>query len=100
MAIVYRNGRPYLYKSIRRNGKVTSEYRGCGPDKLLFDRLEAIERQRAEDAREDWKTEVKRMQTEERAVAEMSDRVDSLAGEALVGAGFHRHKRQWRKRGG
>src|SRR5262249_1606950 len=30
MALVYRNGRPYLYRSVRRDGRVTSEYRGSG----------------------------------------------------------------------
>jgi hypothetical protein len=30
MALVYRNGRAYAYKSIRRGGRITSEYRGSG----------------------------------------------------------------------
>ena len=30
MGLVYRNGRPYLYRSVRRGGRVTSEYLASG----------------------------------------------------------------------
>ena len=33
MGLVYRNGRPYLYRSKRRGGRVTSEYVGITPEK-------------------------------------------------------------------
>ena len=98
MALVYRGGRPYLYKSVRRGGRVTSEYVASGESAVLISRLEAAGRQREDDRREDWKTAVERMETEERAVAEMFDRIQSLADAALVLAGYHRLKRQWRKR--
>jgi hypothetical protein len=98
MALVYRDGRPYYYKSVRRRGRVTSEYQGAGEAAVLMARLDAADRRRDEDRREDWKAEVERMEAEERANAEMFDRVQSLADAALVAAGFHRHKRQWRRR--
>ncbi len=41
MALVYRNGRPYLYRSVRRGGRVTSEYLGRGIDAQLIAALEA-----------------------------------------------------------
>ena len=44
MGLVYRNGRPYLYRSVRRGGRVTSEYVASGIDALLIDRLEGVER--------------------------------------------------------
>ena len=40
------------------------------------------------------------MEAEDRAVATMFDRIEDLAAAALVAAGFHRHKRQWRRRRG
>jgi hypothetical protein len=100
MGLVYRNGRPYLYQSVRRGGRVTSEYRGSGPTALLIGRIEAGERQQAVDCEEDWKAERERMETEEQAVAEMFDRIATLAEAALVVAGFHRHRGRWRKHRG
>ena len=44
MGLVYRNGRPYLYRSVRRAGRVSSEYVGRGEDALLIAALETIER--------------------------------------------------------
>ena len=44
MGLVYRNGRPYLYRSVRRGGRVTSEYLGRGIDALLIAALEADDR--------------------------------------------------------
>ena len=40
MALVHRNGRPYLYRSVRRGGRVTSEYMGGGIDAQLIAALE------------------------------------------------------------
>jgi hypothetical protein len=100
MALTYRRGWPYLYKSVRRGGRVTSEYVASGESAALIDRMEAIDRQRSNDAREDWKAERERMEAEDRAVAAMFVRVEDLAAAALVAAGFHPHKRQWRRRRG
>ncbi len=41
MGLVYRNGRPYLYRSVRRDGRVTSEYVAGGEDAFLIGALEA-----------------------------------------------------------
>ena len=45
MALIYRAGRPYLYRSIRRNGRVTSEYRGSGETALLIAALDRLDRE-------------------------------------------------------
>lgn len=44
MAVVHRNGRSYIYRSVRRNGRVTSEYGGSGECALLIAQMETIER--------------------------------------------------------
>jgi hypothetical protein len=36
MAIVYRNGRPYCYRSERRGDRVASTYMGSGEDAILI----------------------------------------------------------------
>ena len=44
MATIYRNGRAYRYKSIRRDGRVTSEYGGSGEFAALMAEIDAHER--------------------------------------------------------
>jgi hypothetical protein len=44
MTLVHRNCRAYLYRSLRRGGRVTSEYVGSGIDAPLIADLEADER--------------------------------------------------------
>lgn len=48
MALVDRDGRPYLYRSVRRNGRVTSEYRASGEAAVLIHALEAVAREERE----------------------------------------------------
>ena len=44
MGLIYRDGRPYLYRSVRRGGRVTSKYLAGGIDAQLIATLEDIER--------------------------------------------------------
>jgi hypothetical protein len=53
LGLVYRDGRSYVYRSVWRGGRVTSEYRGSGEDALLIDALEKIEQ--AERGSERWR---------------------------------------------
>src|SRR5262245_66561849 len=99
MALVFRNGRPYLYKSIRRGGKVTSQYVGSGEDALLINALETIERDEQDYERYRERANRKQLDDLERALDELAQRAQDLAHEALSAAGYHRHDRgQWRKR--
>jgi hypothetical protein len=99
MGLVYRNGRPYLYQSKRRGGRVTSEYRGSGTDALLIDALETIDRgERDEDIRQQ-RSERKQLDDLERALDDLAEQARDLAREALSAAGYHQHHRgDWRKR--
>src|SRR4051794_19261290 len=57
MATVLRNGRPYSYQSVRRNGRVTSEYRGAGELALIraqFDAEDATLRKQQRAERRRW----------------------------------------------
>lgn len=98
MGLVYRNGRPYLYKSVRRGGRVTSEYVGSGEDALLINALETIDRDEKDYERHEQRAERKRLDDLERALDEMAVRARDLACEALSAAGYHQHHRgEWRK---
>ena len=48
MALLYRNGRPYLYKSSREGGRVVCRYQGSGETAVLIAQMEAIESQERE----------------------------------------------------
>jgi hypothetical protein len=98
MALVYRNGRPYLYRSIRRDGRVTSEYRGSGEWTIDTAKLEALEREDRELARFEAQAKRERLEAVERTLVEYFERVEDLAGAALYAAGYHRPKREWRRR--
>lgn len=101
MAIVYRNGRPYLYRSKRRNGRVTSEYVGSGETAFLIGsmgRIEAVEREAERDRQRD---EARQHDDIERILDDLAAAGRRLAHEALTAAGYHQHKRgEWRRRRG
>ena len=101
MGLVYRNGRPYLYRSVRRGGKVTSEYVASGEAALLIHRMETVERDKRDD--ETWRrrNECGELEEVERGLNDLCKRAQMLAAEALTAAGFHQHHRgEWRMRRG
>jgi hypothetical protein len=99
MGLVYRNGRPYLYRSVRRNGRVTSEYLAGGEDAFLINALESDDRDRERFDRQEARSERKELDDLERALDELAEQVRDLACNALSAAGFHQHHRgEWRKR--
>ena len=100
MGTEYRRGRPFYYRKHWRDGRCVSEYVGAGPTFALLGQFDAAQRQQAAAERAAWKAERQRMEAEDRAVAELFDRVQLLADAAMVAAGYHRHNRQWRRRRG
>jgi hypothetical protein len=100
MTIVYRGGRPYAYRSVRRNGRVTSEYRGSGEFALFVEWMDALDREDSELERVERGADHERLDAAERALTDYSEHVEALTRAALFAAGFHLHKRQWRKRRG
>ena len=98
MGLVYRNGRPYLYRSVRRGGRVTSEYVGSGVDAQLIAALETIDHDEADFKRWQSREERKELDDLERALDELVERARDLARVALTAAGYHQHHRsEWRK---
>ena len=100
MALVYRNGRAYSYKSVRRDGRVTSEYRGCGELAVLIEQLDVIERDDQDREFFERRDEQETIETEERPLRDYFDRVEDLTRAVLLSSGYHQHKREWRKRRG
>jgi hypothetical protein len=101
MAIVLRNGRPRYQRSVRRDGRVTSEYRGTGAIAEIAALLDAEERAEALKQREAEAAERRELDDLERALDELNRRARALAHEALERAGYHLHRRgTWRRRRG
>ena len=99
MAIAHRNGRPYLYRSVRRGGRVTSEYVGQGEFALLFGALEADQREQEGALRERTRDEQRQLDDLDRALDALAKEARDLARENLNAAGYHQyHRGEWRKR--
>ena len=101
MALVYRDGRPRLQRSVRRGGRVRTEYVGSGETALLINAMETIERDERDYERYLDRAEREAAEELERGLDELVEVARSLAREALVATGFHQHKRgEWRRRRG
>ena len=99
MALVNRNGRAYLYRSVRRGGRVTSEYRGSGDAAFSLGSILQQNRQWEEARRSAERAERREADELERALDDLAELAGALAHQALTAAGYHRHNRgEWRKR--
>jgi hypothetical protein len=92
------NGRRYFYKSEREGGRVKSTYFGAGESGSLMAEWIAIERLERAAEREREREEREESNAEERAISDWFDGVQAVADAAMVAAGFHKHKGQWRRR--
>ncbi len=85
-------------KSEREGGRVKTAYFGAGESGLLISRMEAIDREEKDESRNQLRAEREEYLAEEKAVAKWFDDVQTVADAAMVAAGFHKHKGQWRRR--
>jgi len=88
----------YYTRSTKVNGRVEREYFGCGEVGALVAQMDAIERERREWERECWRLEREEMENFDASVAKVCQMADILAKAAMVAAGFHRHRGEWRRR--
>ena len=103
MGLVRRGKRIYFYQSSRESGRVRCVYVASGHAAVA--EAQAIEAGRAgrrealEARRRAARSMITRLRKVERAVSELSARVDGLFHEAMTACGYYRHHRQWRRRG-
>ena len=100
MGIEYRRGRPYFYRKVRRGGRVISEYVCGGILAAGVAELAGDDRAERTSSAEACRAERKRLEDEERAVADDFDRVEARARAMLESAGYHQTKGRLRKRHG
>jgi hypothetical protein len=91
-------GRRYYYKSEREGGRVKSTYFGAGEAGTLMASMLAIEREEREAERDELREQRREFDAEETAVSEWFDEVQAVADAAMIAAGFHKHKGQWRRK--
>jgi hypothetical protein len=98
MALEKRRKRSYYYRKERRGSKVRSIYVGSGE---VARRLSQLDESRARE--EQIKRARARMEREvfeahDETVERTCSMVEILADATLLAAGFHTHKRQWRRK--
>jgi hypothetical protein len=89
------DGRRYYYKSEREGGRVKSTYFGAGEAGTLMAQMAAFDRAAKQ---EELREERQESEAEETAVSEWFDQVQAVADAAMIEAGFHKHKGQWRRK--
>ena len=98
MALIQRGGCTFYVRSLRRGGKVTSEYVGSGVLALGAARSDAERREARAIEAAAWHRERSRLEAAERMLADLCRGAILIAHAALEARGFHQHKRQWRRK--
>ena len=89
----------YFFRSKRKGKRVETEYIGAGPGALFAVELDQLEAQAAAAERKARETEAAEYQVIENQLKQTEAAARDLAAAALLLAGYHPHKRQWRRHG-
>lgn len=92
-----RGGREYYYRKEREDGRVRSVYVGGGETARMIAQLEAMRSDEREGKRILARMERGRIEKQEADVNRVCAVVEPLMTAALLAAGFHTHRRQWRR---
>ncbi len=95
----YGRGR-YYSRSRRQNGRVVREYIGRGPAAELAAEVDWRERDERETRRRTERQTRQELTREDAPVKSLHDDVETVARCALLVAGFHCHRGEWRMRRG
>jgi hypothetical protein len=88
----------YYTRSRKVNGRVVREYVGAGAIGRAAAALDAEHRaMRAQEAAA-WQAEKARLDAVDTQLAALDELAGLLAKAVLLAAGFHQHKRQWRRK--
>ena len=93
-----RGNRSYYYRKRREGDRVVSEYVGAGAVAELVAMAAELERESTELERRDLATEIDADLEMVHAIDAACQLTRALTAAALLSAGYHTHKGQWRKR--
>ena len=100
MGLVQRGGRVYYYLSKRINGRVVTRYQGAGAAADLLSRFAALARDRRETEAADRRAKDDEFRGRTARYRTWLDGVAGIVADALRAAGWHQHRREWRRRRG
>lgn len=100
MAIEFRNGRAYVYTSQRYGTTVRKVYRGAGKLFVAHFNLVQAERNIEHSSKTFERIDTERKQKTNARLREWIGRVNAVVAEAMNAAGWHQHKREWRRKRG
>ena len=90
------NGR-YYYRKVPDGGRVRSEYLGAGVVAELLAEADDLGRQRRQLEDEAWQDVIGAERHTAATLAEVDRMVQGMAAAVLIAAGYHTHRRQWRR---
>ena len=88
----------YYTRSRKVDGRVIREYVGGGAAGALAAHQDAVKRERREQERERWRSEKEEIEAFDDAIDEVCQEVDLIARAAIIAAGYHHHRGEWRRR--
>lgn len=91
-------GSQYYYRKRREGRRVVSEYVGVGLVAQLAAEMDRTERVHKAAERAQWQREMAAHDAVDKRIDEVCAQVHTLTQAALVAAGFHQHKGQWRRK--
>jgi len=92
-----RGSESYFYRKERSAGHVRSVYVGRGEIAVLTARLDKMQREEREAQRAKERKEQRGFDSLDQNIDNLVRLSCTLTEAILIGAGFHQHKRQWRK---
>lgn len=92
-----RGGRSYYYRKERDGERVVSRYVGTGYGARLIAESERALRREAKERRRAWERQRRSLERPLEAVRRAEEAVRLLRDAALIAAGYHTHKGQWRR---
>ena len=98
MAWEKRRRKHYYYTKRRRGGHVESHYIGAGEAAEVISILEALYREQRTVERQQWRREQQSHRAADADIDRLGAGVRLLVAAALLAAGYHTHKGQWRSR--
>lgn len=96
--MAWKNG--YYYRNRRVGKRVISEYVGAGYPAMLCAQLDEHERAKASTERAAWQAEMAEQDAIDQEIDAIGNQLQALVKATLLVAGYHTHKREWRKQRG
>lgn len=90
----------YYTRSKKVKGKVVREYIGGGEFAYLISEMDRIEQQEWEEKWATMRTEREEDRKREKSITGYFTSINDVLTEALIAAGYHKHKGQWRRKRG